>query len=172
VTCCIIGFAVKIFRRVKQVKSGYAPRVTGSRRDVASRLNSATIHLVRALRQIGPAGVAAEHRSALTAVVFSGPLSIGALARREGVGAPAMTKTVRALEERRLVTRQQDRKDGRVVQVTATRAGKELILRGRDERVARIGRTLAKFSKADTARLDAAVGILERLVADLEGNDR
>lgn len=82
-----------------------------------------------------------------------------------------MTKAVRALEAARLVTRQRDRADGRVVMVLATRTGKELIVRGRDERVARIGRALATFSKADTARLDAAVAVLERLVADLEARD-
>lgn len=80
-----------------------------------------------------------------------------------------MTKTVRALEAARLVTRERDRADGRVVQVAATRMGKELILRGRDERVARIKRVLATFNQADATRLEAAVGMLEQLVADLEG---
>ena len=138
-------------------------------RDLARRLNSATVHLMRALRKDGPrSGLAAEHRSALTAVVFGGRISIGELARSEQVGAPAMTKTVGVLEAEGLARRVPDMRDGRIVRVEATNDGKAFVLRGRDQRVARIGRALADLDKVDTTRLEAAIGALERLVADLE----
>ena len=137
--------------------------------ELAQRLNSATVHLMRALRQgPSPNGLAAEHRSALGVVVFGGPISIGALARIERVGAPAMTKTVGVLERAGYVTRERDATDARVVNVRATRKARQVVLRGRDERVVRIGEALAVMGPGETVRLAAAIGTLERLVRDLE----
>jgi DNA-binding MarR family transcriptional regulator len=154
---------------VKQVADKYAGAVTRSVDDLARRLNSATVHLMRALRQDRPsAGIAAEHSSALGAVVFGGPISIGALARSERVGAPAMTKTVGILEAAGLVTRERDPADARIVRVKATRKARALVLRGREQRVVRIGKALEAFSPAETTRLNAAIGTFERLVRELE----
>jgi len=154
---------------VKHVNGPYAATVTRPVDELAQRLNSATVHLMRALRQdTPPSGLAAEHSSALGVVVFAGPISIGALARAERVGAPAMTKTVRILEAAGFVTRARDAPDARVVRVQATRRAKELVLRGRDERVIRIGAALAAFSPAETERLAAAIGTFERLVRELD----
>jgi DNA-binding MarR family transcriptional regulator len=154
---------------VKHVNAGYAAAVTRPVDELAQRLNSATVHLMRALRQDRPAsGLAAEHSSALGVVVFAGPISIGALARSERVSAPAMTKTVGILEAAALVTRERDKSDARVINVRATRKATELVLRGRDDRVVRIGKALSTFSSAETARLSAAIGTFERLVRDLE----
>jgi DNA-binding MarR family transcriptional regulator len=161
--------ATTILHRVKHVNDGYAAAVTRTVDELAQRLNSATVHLMRALRQDRPAsGLAAEHSSALGVVVFGGPISIGALARSERVGAPAMTKTVGILEAAGLVTRERDESDARVIRVRATRKGNELVLRGREDRVVRIGTALSTFSPAETARLNAAIGTFERLVRDLE----
>ena len=142
--------------------------MTRSVEDLATRLNSATVHLIRALRQDAPSGLAAEHRSALGVIVFGGAIAMGALARAEGVGAPAMTKTVDILERAGLVTRERDPKDARVVLIRPTRRANELVLRGRDQRVLRIGKALRAMPRAETARLEAAIGTLEKLVRDLE----
>jgi DNA-binding MarR family transcriptional regulator len=158
-----------ILHRVKQVNGGYAPAVARPHDELAQRLNSATVHLMRALRQDRPSvGLAAEHSSALGVVVFAGPISIGALARSERVGAPAMTKTVGILATAGLVTRERDPGDARVVRVRATRKANELVLRGRDQRVVRIGKALQALSHTETARLEAAIGTFEKLVRDLE----
>ena len=54
---------------------------------VAWRLNSATVHIGRALRRDqAPGPLAAEHRSALGVVHFAGPIRMGALATAERVG--------------------------------------------------------------------------------------
>jgi DNA-binding MarR family transcriptional regulator len=95
-------------------------------------------------------------------------MSIGELARSERVGAPAMTKTVGVLETEGLARRVRDAEDGRVVRVEATADGRAFVLRGRDQRVARIGQALSALDRTDTTRLEAAIGALERLVADLE----
>ena len=155
---------------MKHVNRGYAPDVARPHDELAQRLNSATVHLIRALRQDRPVGLAAEHSSALGIVVFAGPISIGALARAERVGAPAMTKTVGVLARADLVTRERDPTDARVVRVRATRKANELVLRGRDQRVVRIGKALQALPHAETARLEAAIGTLEKLVRYLESD--
>ncbi|MDQ6853241.1 MAG: MarR family transcriptional regulator [Actinomycetota bacterium] len=139
-----------------------------ARRDLARRLNAATVHLGRALRDGSPGGLAWEHQAVLTAVVFGGPVAIGELARREGVGAPAMTKTVDILERHRLVRRRSDPDDGRVVRVEATIAGKRAVLRGRDTRIVRIVTALGALDPAYRRALEAGVEALEALVAGLE----
>src|SRR5438067_2032276 len=50
------------------------------KRDLATRLNSATVHMNRALRRPGAGeDLAAEHRSALGVVFFTGSIRMGAL---------------------------------------------------------------------------------------------
>ena len=124
---------------------------------------------MRALRDdTGATGLAPEHRTALVALVFGGPLSIGDLARREQVGAPAMTKTVGILERKRLATRTRDTWDRRVVKVQATAAGRAAIIKNRNARVTRIANALADLDRGDRERIEAAIIALERLVLELE----
>ena len=139
------------------------------KRALATRLNSATVHIGRALRR--PAAgeeLAAEHRSALGVVVFDGPIRMGALAAAERVGAPAMTRTVAILERAGLVRRATDPADERAVLISPTNAGARMVGEGRDERVRRIASALRRMPPPARARLAAAVGELERLVVELE----
>jgi DNA-binding MarR family transcriptional regulator len=140
--------------------------------DVASRLNSASVHLNRALRDDRGTGLAAEHRSALSVVAFIGPIAIGDLARSERVGAPAMTKTVTLLEAAGLVRRDSDPDDGRRVRVSPTPAGTRMVHEGRDARVTKIRAALGRLSAADRKRLAAGVQALERVVAAIESEAR
>ena len=138
------------------------------RKDLAWRLNSATVHLNRGLRDQRGAGLAAEQRSALSVVAFMGPIPIGDLAKAERVGAPAMTKTVKILEAAGVVRREADTSDGRRVRVRATAAGAAMVREGRDARVARIRKALGPLTPAEKRTLSAAVAALERVVARLE----
>jgi DNA-binding MarR family transcriptional regulator len=140
---------------------------------VATRLNSATVHIGRALRKdLGPSPLAAEHRSALGVVYFAGPIRMGALAAAERVGPPAMTKTVAILEREGLVRREPDRADERAVLIRATRKGATVVSAGRDERVRRIDRALARLPPIARRRVAAAVGDLEELIDVLERENR
>jgi DNA-binding MarR family transcriptional regulator len=139
------------------------------KRDLATRLNSATVHMGRALRRPEqPEGLAAEHRSALGVVYFAGPIRMGALAAAERVGAPAMTRTVGILERAGLVRRQMDARDERAVLIEATPRGAHTVSEGRDERVRRIARALRRMPAPARARLAAAVGDLETLIDVVE----
>jgi DNA-binding MarR family transcriptional regulator len=145
-------------------------RVNDFNHELASRLNSVAMHLARALRDRSADALPPEHLSALSAAVFGGQMPMGRLAHHEGVTAPAMTKAVGVLEQRGLARRVRDRQDRRVVQVVASLAGKRVVLRGRDRRVARIATALRSLEPADQQRLVDGVAALERLVATIEGH--
>ena len=131
---------------------------------VADRLHSAAIHLLRRVRQqdvVG--GLTGPRLSALSVVVFAGPLTIGALATAEQVRPPTMTRLVAALEEAGLVVRQPSEVDRRAVLVCATPAGHRLLQEGRTRRVAALAARLAALPPADLAALRQAAEVLERL---------
>src|SRR6185295_4232056 len=70
---------------------------------LADALHSAAIHLLRTLRREDDAsGLSAPRLSALSVVVFGGPLSLAGLAAAEQVKPPTMSRIVDALVERGL----------------------------------------------------------------------
>src|SRR5947199_6296687 len=110
----------------------------------AERLHSAAIHLLRRLRREDDAsGLTAPRLSALSVIVFGGPLTLGALAIAEQVRPPTMTRIVAALEERHFVAREPSPDDGRVTLVRATPAGRRLLEEGRTRRTSVLARQLA-----------------------------
>src|SRR4051794_38787067 len=104
--------------------------------DVADRLHSAAIHVLRRVAQHDRvSGVGPARLSALSVVVFAGPLTLGDLAAAERVRPPTMTQLVRGLEEAGLVERIPGRRDRRTVLVGATPAGRRLLDAARRRRV-------------------------------------
>src|SRR5687767_15625553 len=88
---------------------------------IAERLHSAAIHLLRRLRREDDAsGLGAPRLSALSVIVFGGPVTIGGLAAAEQVRVPTMSRLVDSLESQGLVRRVPDESDRRVVRVEAT----------------------------------------------------
>src|SRR2546428_13984484 len=101
-------------------------------RVIADRLHSAAIHVLRRLRVEDKAiGLSGPRASALSVIVFRGPITMGALAEAEQVRRPTITRLVDGLERRGLVRRVNDPADGRVQLVQATAAGKRLLEKGR-----------------------------------------
>lgn len=140
-----------------------APRA-GSAGDVADRLHSAAIHLLRRLRREDDAsGVSAPRLSALSVVVFGGPLPIGALAAAEQVRVPTMSRLVESLVVDGLVRRVVDPTDRRVVRVEATEAGRTLLHAGRRRRVAALAADILRLSVTERRDLLAAIPLLQRL---------
>src|SRR4051794_41857953 len=81
-------------------------RIPEDAKVVADQLHSAAIHLLRSLRREDTAsGLSAPRLSALSVVVFGGPLTIGALAAAEQVRPPTMTRLVAALQAQGLRAR-------------------------------------------------------------------
>jgi DNA-binding MarR family transcriptional regulator len=145
-----------------------ASRASGATTDpnhLADQLHSAAIHLLRRLRREDDAsGLPAPQLSALSVIVFGGPLTLGDLARAEQVRPPTITKVVAALEAEGLVVRDVDADDRRVIRVKATSRGAKLLQDGRRRRVAALTSSLAELSEGDRAVLARAVPVLERVV--------
>ena len=131
---------------------------------LADRLHSAAIHLLRRVRREDEAsGLSAARLSALSVIVYAGPLRISALARAEQVRTPTVTPIVAALERDGLIAREADASDGRASLVRATARGARVMHEGRGRRVALLAGELARLSRADRRTLEDAAGILEKL---------
>lgn len=136
----------------------------GDAATIADHLHSAAIHLLRRLRaEDAASGLTAPRLSALSVVVYGGPLTLRALADAEQVQPPTMTRLVRALEGAGLVTRRPDPDDGRQILIEATPAGRRLLDAGRARRTATLARRLSALSADERAILTRAVDVLERL---------
>jgi DNA-binding MarR family transcriptional regulator len=134
----------------------------------ADRLHSAAIHLLRRLRrEDAKSGLSAPRLSALSVVVFGGPLTLGELAAAEQVKPPTMTRLVSALEDAGLVTREPDASDGRLTRIRATARGRTLLLQGRARRVAALSAEVRALDDADREVVERAVVVLEGVIGRL-----
>src|SRR5688500_5736325 len=107
-----------------------------STQEMATRLHAAAIKLLRLLRREDDAsGMTAPRMSALSVLVFRGPLSLAELAAAEQVRAPTMSRLVEGLVRDGLVTRETVPTNRRMVRISATEAGRELLEAGRARRV-------------------------------------
>ena len=143
-----------------------APRDDAER--LADRLHSAAIHLLRRLRREDAAtGLSAPRLSALSVVVFAGPLTLGELATAEQVRPPTMTRLVSALEDEGLVARETDAADGRLTRIRATPKGRALLFRGRARRVAALTAEVRDLPPDERAALARAADILDGVIGRL-----
>jgi DNA-binding MarR family transcriptional regulator len=133
--------------------------------EIADQLHSAAIHLLRKLRkEDGGSGLNAPRLSALSVIVFGGPITLGDLAAAEQVRPPTMTRIVNALEEQGLVLRTQNTKDGRSIYLSATPAGKKLLMAGRARRVRALAKQITALNREEQSVLQAATAILKKVV--------
>ena len=134
----------------------------------ADQLHSAAIHLLRRLRREDTkSGLSAPRLSALSVVVFGGPITLGDLATAEQVRPPTMTRLVTALEEDGLVVRETDPDDGRLTRIRATSKGRTLLFQGRARRVAALTAQVRALAAADRSALERALPILQGLIERL-----
>src|SRR5713101_1680265 len=141
-------------------------RANGRQRDVANRLHSAAIHLLRRARRTDPlTGVSPAQLSALS-VLMSGAKTLGELAAAEQVRAPTMSRLVSEMERAGVARKVPDREDARVVRVHATPKGLRALSRGRAMRIDAIERLLSDLEADDLATVERAVGTIERLLGE------
>jgi len=130
----------------------------------ASELNSAAIHLLRALRATDrAAGLTPARLSALSVLVFGGPSPLGRLARTEDVAGPTMTRIVDGLCDLGLAERRPHPDGGRLVLVAATAEGERVMRAARQARIDTIVAALRALPAADRAAIAAASPALLRL---------
>jgi DNA-binding MarR family transcriptional regulator len=135
--------------------------------ELAPRLHSAALHLLRRLAQEDRAsGQTPARLSALSVLVFAGPRSIGRLARDERVTAPTMTRLVAGLERDGLVVRIADPDDRRSTRLEATDEGRRILLEGRERRISALVALLGSASTRERETLARAAEIIERRLLD------
>ncbi len=135
---------------------------------LADALHSAAIHLLRRIRREDAAsGLNAPRLSALSVVVFAGPVTLGDLAGAEQVRPPTMTRIVDALAEQGLVVKKRNSEDGRSTLIYATAAGKKLLMQGRERRVRALAAQIAALSARERTSLGDAAEILRKVIAEI-----
>ena len=113
---------------------------------LADQLHSAAIHLLRKLRREDAAsGLNAPRLSALSVVVFAGPVTLGDLAAAEQV-------------------RKRNADDGRSTLIHATATGRKLLMQGRERRVRALAAQIAALDAKERAALGEAAEILKRVI--------
>ena len=92
-----------------------------------------------------------------------GAQTLSSLAEHERVTPPSMNRTVNALVEAGLVTRDISPDDGRKVLIQSTETGLEIANETKRRRVAWFARQLATLTPGQRATIDAAIPILREL---------
>jgi DNA-binding MarR family transcriptional regulator len=99
----------------------------------------------------------------LTRLANSGPTRLTELAVAEEVSQPSMSGLAARLVDQGLVHRGSDPQDARVVLLSLTPAGKDLVAQRREARAQRLAEALSGLTEDDVARITAAVPALNRL---------
>ena len=133
--------------------------------NLAELLHSTAIRLLRTVRRVDESsGLTAPRLSALSVIVFAGPITLGKLAEAEQVRPPTMTRIVNALEEQELVVKAQDPGDARVIRITATTKGKRVLIRGRARRVQLLTGQIQRLEKVEQENLSTALATIRELI--------
>jgi DNA-binding MarR family transcriptional regulator len=131
--------------------------------DLADRLHSTAIHLLRLVRVRDAAtGIGPARLSALSVIVFGGPVSLNDLARAEQVRPPTMSRIVDALESEGLARRSTNQKDRRAVLIEATARGVSILKLGRKRRVRFLAAYLERLSPPERKDIGRALEALQK----------
>ena len=135
--------------------------------EIADKLHSAAIHLLRRLRvRDRESGVGPAQLSALSVLVFGGPRSLGELAEAEQVRPPTMSRIVSGLERAGLLKRHAT-EDGRRMRLEATAKGTKILWEGRKRRVESLAKALSTASEQERLQLGEFVDLMYRLIREL-----
>ena len=130
----------------------------------AEALHSGAIRILRMVRvEDAQAGIGPAQLSALSVLVFAGEKTVGELATLEQVQPPTMSRIVDGLVQKKLVERVSSANDRRTVQISATPAGRKLLLAGRDRRVRALAKRFDDLSKKEVETLLTAAEIMKRI---------
>jgi DNA-binding MarR family transcriptional regulator len=131
--------------------------------DLADRLHSTAIHLLRLVRgQDAATGIGPARLSALSVIVFGGPVSLNDLARAEQVRPPTMSRIVDALEKAGLARRRINPQDRRAVLIETTPKGAQILKQGRKRRVKYLAGYLRRLSAVEQKQIESAVQAIQK----------
>jgi len=130
----------------------------------AEALHAGAIRVLRLVRaEDAQAGIGPAQLSALSVLVFLGEKTVGELAALEQVRPPTMSRIVDGLVQKKLVERVSSSSDRRAVRITATPAGRKLLLAGKARRVRALAKRFEGLSKDEVETLHGAAQIMARL---------
>jgi DNA-binding MarR family transcriptional regulator len=134
--------------------------------ELAIDLRTAVMRTSRRLRVEATGDVITPGQYTVLAQLNStGPQTLRALADREHVQAPSMTRIVNALTDQGFVTRNAHPDDGRQVQVGITPAGEDVLAEAREQRTAWLAQRVAGLSEEERLTLSRAARIMQQLAA-------
>ena len=108
-------------------------------------------------------GIGPAQASALSVVVFGGPVSLNELAAAEQVRPPTMSRIVEALVREGLVEREANQQDRRSITISSTEKGTRIIHEGRNRREERLIKLLSELDSREVKCLGDASAILSKV---------
>jgi DNA-binding MarR family transcriptional regulator len=137
--------------------------------EVAAALRVSIGLLRRRLTQVQVKGdLSLPESAALARLDRDGPSTAAALARLERISPQSMGTTLAALEDKQLIERAADPKDGRRIILSPTAAGRQLVHDRRNARTEQLAKALSSgFTGGELEQLMAAAPLLERLAQSL-----
>ncbi|KIU18699.1 MarR family winged helix-turn-helix transcriptional regulator [Mycolicibacterium llatzerense] len=136
---------------------------------LANDLSLAVVRLARQLRFRRPdSPVSLTQLSALATLAKEGPMTPGALATRERVRPPSMTRVIASLVELGLVARSSHPDDRRQVLVVVSPAGEELFEAERRAGMEWLQGRLEKLTQQDRATLLAAADLMFAIIDEAQ----
>jgi DNA-binding MarR family transcriptional regulator len=138
-------------------------RKKSERYEIADRLHSTAIHLLRRLRlEDKRSGIGPARLSALSVLVFGGPCSLKQLAAAEQVTPATMSRVVAGLVRKDLVERRTSSDDARQMVLTPTAKGRKVMQEGRERRVRYLESLLSVLSSNEMADLSQAIAAIRK----------
>jgi DNA-binding MarR family transcriptional regulator len=132
--------------------------------EIASRMRTVIGRMSRGLRRThAGTELSPSQYDVLATIGFRGRLRLSDLAASETINPTLLSRIVGKLEERGLVSREQDTDDRRVAHVSLTEEGRALHARIRDERTDALSLALAGLSEQELEALLEALPVLESL---------
>ncbi len=132
--------------------------------ETADALHVAAIQMLRRVRAEDRwTDLSGPRLSALSVIVFAGPVTVTRLAEAEQVRTPTISRLIADLEQEGLVKRVVNPEDKRVRLVSATEKGQRLLQQGRDRRIQKLATDLQMLSNSDRKILARAADILRNL---------
>ena len=134
--------------------------------NLTQSMRMATFRLARRMRTERAVDSMSDGQLAvLAALTTHGPHTLGELAERERISAPAMNRTVNCLQESGYVRRSADDNDGRKVVISMTDAGADVVEETIRRRDAWLDGAMATLTDQERSTLARAAEIMQRMSA-------
>ncbi|TQM28916.1 DNA-binding MarR family transcriptional regulator [Nocardia bhagyanarayanae] len=138
-------------------------------RALAGELSLAVVRLTRHLRgRRADSQISLTQLSALATLAREGAMTPGALAAKERVQPPSMTRVIASLTDLKLVERKPHPTDGRQIIVSLSESGRALIADEASAREAWMTEQLATLTDDQLEILTRAVAIMKQIVSESE----